>query len=246
MAMSPAQRFKAMAQANLSAADVSGEQAAPRPETGEAATEYGLLMAELQQDLHEISALASQELKSVEKAVRAPKYDVHIDAAIAAMDENGKALQDEIFTRLMVWHFDIGNYDRALQMGEYVIKFGLQMPPKFERTPQAFITESLADLAINAQVTKIEFPLPPLQKCEQVMEGLDMPDQTRAKLHKALGYGFQNLADKIEKKEVETEVAGGLIAAKQEALRHFQRAFELDKFIGIKKEIERLQRQVPT
>ncbi|KAF0092733.1 MAG: phage P2 small terminase subunit gpM-like protein [Hyphomonadaceae bacterium] len=224
MAMSPAQRFKAMAQANLSAADVSGEQAAPRPETGEAATEYGLLMAELQQDLHEISALASQELKSVEKAVRAPKYDVHIDAAIAAMDEN----------------------DRALQMGEYVIKFGLQMPPKFERTPQAFITESLADLAINAQVTKIEFPLPPLQKCEQVMEGLDMPDQTRAKLHKALGYGFQNLADKIEKKEVETEVAGGLIAAKQEALRHFQRAFELDKFIGIKKEIERLQRQVPT
>jgi hypothetical protein len=67
----------------------------------------------------------------------------------------------------------------------------------------------------------------------------DMPDQVRAKLHKAIGLAFQAEAEAFDP-EAESQRAGGKRALVDAALTHLTRALELDGSAGVKKAVERL------
>jgi hypothetical protein len=66
-----------------------------------------------------------------------------------------------------------------------------------------------------------------------------MPDQVRAKLHKAIGLAFQAEAEAFDP-EAESQRAGGKRALVDAALTHLTRALELDGSAGVKKAVERL------
>ena len=63
----------------------------------------------------------------------------------------------------------------------------------------------------------------------------DMPDEVRAKLHKAIGQAHQAFSGIGGDGTLDKNAA-------QNALAHFKRALELHDRVGVKKEIERLER----
>ncbi|MBJ9626084.1 terminase, partial [Burkholderia multivorans] len=65
----------------------------------------------------------------------------------------------------------------------------------------------------------------PLLDIEQLTALADMPDEVRAKLHKAIGYGLA-------------------ASHPASALDHLRRALQLFANVGVKKDIERLEREL--
>ena len=70
-----------------------------------------------------------------------------------------------------------------------------------------------------------------------------MPDQVRAKLHKAMGLHLVRTATAADDNP-ETVPAGAAKAARAAALDHLRRALALNDKCGVKKDIERLEREL--
>lgn len=213
--------------------------AAARPETGVEATEYELLLAELGADMVRLRDIQSVEAKIALKRELVDAYDTHVDATIAAAQETGKALQDEVVTRMMLWRIDISDFGRALDIGEHVLTFGLAMPTNIVRQPAVLIAEEIAEAALKQDTAGYEFPLDLLDRTMTLTEAHDMPDQVRAKLYKARGRSCLRAATRMEANP-ENAAAGGPRAGRMAALAAFRRALELDKHAGVKKDIGRL------
>ena len=64
----------------------------------------------------------------------------------------------------------------------------------------------------------------------------DMPDEVRAKLHKALGYVHSSRIDSTPEDRRQSQ--------RETALVHLRRALELHDKVGVKKDIERLEREI--
>jgi hypothetical protein len=75
-----------------------------------------------------------------------------------------------------------------------------------------------------------------------LVTGADMPDPVMAKLMKAIGRSFARKADAFDP-AADNAAAGGKAAYVEAALAALARALALDRAIGVKKDIERLERQ---
>lgn len=250
--LSPAQISMAKKlEAQALRAAVKSGIAVARPETGPVATAYELLRAQMGEQMRELKDIQSTEGKIARKAQMLADYDDHIDTVILTAEEEGKALQDEVFVRLMIWHFDVASknfdhYPRAFELAGHVLQFGLQLPENFKRTPAALIREMVADAAqealnIASPEDAAPFPLEVLQKVEQLTHGYDIVDVVGAKMHKAIGLLLARRAKAVEGGATDGP-AGGLRAAREEAVKHLRRAMELNKTIGVKRDIEQLDR----
>jgi hypothetical protein len=242
-ALSPAVRHRQGALARLAAdlAPTAGV-AAPRPESGAEETEYRLLLAQLGEDMRRLKDIQSVEGKIAAKRDMLETYHTHIEATLAAGEATGKAVQDEIVTRLMLWHLDVGQYATGLLIAGHVLRFGLSMPESFSRTPAAIVAEQVAESALAALSNGKGFDIAILQGTISLTDPHDMHDQIRAKLHKALGLALRHEADASEGRD--DAVAGAPRAARQSALTHLQRALALDAKVGVKKQIEQLTAQL--
>jgi hypothetical protein len=241
--ISPAQRHRQATLARLAAdQDQPAGIAAPRPESGAEETEYRLLLAQLGEDMRRLKDIQSVEGKIAAKREMLAKYEPHIAATIAAGVETGKAVQDEIVARLMLWHIDTGNFETGLDIAEHVLRFGLAMPEPFQRAPAALVAEQVAEAALAHLTHGAGFAIPVLQRTIALTDGFDMHDQIRAKLHKALGLALRHEADASGGRD--DAIAGGVSAARAAALTHLQRALALDAKVGVKKQIEQLTAQL--
>lgn len=166
-------------------------------------------------------------LKSIERKIDAkrtmlPVYKPWIDGLLAA-DRGG---QDDVLVTVMLWTLDTGDLEGALPMASYVIRHGLSTPDRYERTAATMIAEEVADTAIKLQEADSGPALQLLKSYMAMLADCDIFDQVRAKLHKAVG---------------RTCYAGDL---KQQAAEHYRRAIELHDKVGIKKELEVLEREL--
>ena len=212
--------------------------AAPMPESGPEATEYELLLAAMGEDMRRLHDIQSTEGKIAAKRKMIDRYLPHVEGSLEAAAETDRAVQDEVLTTIMLWLFDIGEFDRGLDIAEHVLRYGLELPERFRRTPACLVAEEVAEAAMAANAQGEEFDLMVLQRAEGLTNSFDMPDQARAKLHKALGQQFIRAADAAA--EDESTVAGAEFHARTLALENYRRALSLEKRIGVKKEIERL------
>lgn len=241
MRQSPAARFRQSVLARLAIETADAADFAPeRHELGAEATEYDLLMAALGEDFHRLKNIQSKEGKIAAKAEMIDRYTPHVDATLAAAMENGKAVQDELLVTMMIWRFDIGDFDRGLDIAEHVLRFGLRLPERFQRTPATLIAEDVAEQALTASKADKDFPMPVLQRAAQLTADFDMPDEVRAKLCKAKGVHFVRLALAADDAP-DSVPAGAAHAARKNALGDFRRALELDAKAGVIKDIERLE-----
>lgn len=242
---SPAKRFMmaALAAETVKSAG-SGFPAAARDNAGEGSSEYQLLLQQMGEYLLQLRTITGKAAKSDFKRKVIDEFGPHCGAAVKTMRETGTAVQDEILTQIMVWFFDIAEFDDFLNIAKIAMEFGLKMPSQFSRDIPTFIAEELSNYALDAQIAGNEMPFDTLLEAEYLLKDKVIADQQRAKLKKAIGFGYLHEVTKIEEGK-EPPQEGAKRAAQEYALQYFRAAFELDRNIGVKKEIERLTRQVP-
>ena len=213
---SPARRHFERVSAALAAAD-AGEA----PMQGEA---YELMQAALFEDYRLLKSTQSMERKAEIKREILPKYAEYVSGVLEA----GQGAQDDVLMRVMLWRIDAGDLAGAIAIAKYATKHGLTPPDQFERGTPAIIAEEVADQALKqldeegADTTAL---LVHLVDVEALTRDADMHDQIRAKLHKALGYACR---------------ATGQL---DDAQHHLERALALNDRIGVKKDLERLERE---
>lgn len=192
------------------------------PMQGEA---YELMQAALFEDYRRLKATQSMERKAEIKREILPNYAEYV----AGVLEAGQGAQDDVLMRIMLWRIDAGDLAGAIAIARYALQYGLTPPDQFERGTAAILAEEVADQALkhlddeNSDTLAL---LAHLVEVEHLTAGADMHDQISAKLHKALGYA-QRTANQP-----------------QEALASLSRALELNDRIGVKKDIERLEREL--
>lgn len=209
------------------------------PETGEAVSEYNILLTVLHNDLREIRDIQSVEARNPVKAQKAATYADWVKGALAAGAE-GKAVQDEIVVTQMIWAMDYGDYDYALEIAEHCLTHGLNLPEQYKRTMGCMIAEEIAEDALAARGA-VSTPI--LLRTHALTEKADMPDQARAKLLKALGRAFAEDATNFDP-EADNAVAGGKTALTAAAVSCLSEALKLNKKVGVKKELDALKKQL--
>src|SRR3546814_6128985 len=80
---------------------------------------------------------------------------------------------------MMIWMIDFRAIDAALDLAAHVLKHGLKLPERYNRTAGCLVAEEIATVAL-AEPDKVT--LEQLQRVAALTEEQDMPDQARAKL----------------------------------------------------------------
>lgn len=210
---SPAQRHRdriLAEQSHRAAADAGADTAGNH-------SAYALMLAKLAEDKRVLKAIQSIEQKIVVKGNRLPEYAPWIDGVLQA----NQPVQDDVFATTMVWRIDTGDLDGALVMAEHMLRHDLKLPEHYQRDLATLVVEEIADrsaLPDGGNVTAAH-----LLRVGALTDGRDMPDEVRAKLHKATGLALRE-------------------SAPAQALEHLQRALQLNPRIGVKAEITKLEK----
>lgn len=200
---------------------ISAAQAAASAAPGESlagASRYELMLSKLAIDRHRLKSVQSIERKIAVKREVLPEYADYVAGAL----EGGRGGQDDVLVTVMVWRIDVGDYAGALEIAAYALKHGLTLPDQYDRTLATVIAEEFAESALIVLKAEGKFDVDQLQQVAELTESYDMPDQARAKLYKALGYAVQS------------DPAA--------ALPYLRRALALFDRVGVKKDIERLEK----
>ncbi|MBN6030338.1 terminase endonuclease subunit [Pantoea ananatis] len=212
MSLSPARQHRLRVQA---------EQAAFKGGSVRHASGYELMLLQLTEDRRRLKGVQSNAKKAEIKAEVLPKYAAWVDGILSADSPN----QDDVVMYVMLWRIDAGDYAGALTIGRHALKQGWVMPQGFSRNVQTLLAEEMADAAKAAILAEIPFDADLLLQTLDAVNGQDMPDQSRARLHKSTGWVLT---------ENEPELA----------LNHLKQALQLDEKCGVKKDIEQLERKI--
>jgi hypothetical protein len=209
------------------------------PKDTPAGQEYAALRVLLHDNLRSLSDIASIEARNPKKAEYAKAFCDWIEGVLLA-GEQGKASQDEILATNMIWAMDYRDYDYALRMAAHAVQFNMVLPERYKRTVACFLAEDIADTSLGQKdaVTHAQLLI-----VLDLVKAADMPDQVKARLHKAIGRSWERKADAFDP-TADTARAGGKAAFLTEALAHINRAFALDTNVGVRDDIKRLQRQL--
>lgn len=225
MRPTPAQRHLQRKQAAASAAEAL-------PGATPAGSAYELMQAQLYEHRRALKGIQSIERKIDAKRGFLPLYLPWVQGVLDA----DSGAQDLVLTSVFVWAMDVGEYTCALDIGAYILRHGLKLPDQYSRDPATTLIDEIADAALKGKVPEA---LAVLLQVQQLTAAHDVPDQARAKLHKALAYALvgRTAISETDYRELPVDRA-------QQALPHLHRALELFSGIGVKKDIERLERRV--
>lgn len=212
--------------ARVTASRQAAASADPQATEAEAQrTQYERMLLLLDTHQQQLRNMQSIEARAAHKAKLLPEYAAYLDGVIEA----GKSQQDNVLVTLMLWHFDCGEIDRALVLAEAALDSGMAMPDQHKRSLPCVVVEETAELLLAGKgVENAEQAIAFADRAAGLTEGKDMPDAVRAKLLKALG--------RAQREQFPTDPAL--------ALKTLQRALELDKNVGVKKDIEQLERAI--
>jgi len=227
--LSPAQRhYQRTVAAKAAATTAYGETV-----TG---SDYDLIFAKLISDKQRLKNIQSIQRKIDTKREMLADYQPWIDGVLAA----GQGGKDDVLSTVMVWHIDAGAFARALQIADYVIAHNLPLPDQYNRDAPTLLLDEISDAFLQNFAQSNPFhpdAIAILEHVEKLTDGKDAPDQARAKLHKALAYAYMEQTG-------DDDLTPENLPAAQTAMKHLLRALELFNGIGVKKDIERLERRI--
>jgi hypothetical protein len=162
-----------------------------------------------------LKAIQSKVEKANVKAELLPEYDSYIDGVMAAQS----GAQDDILVTVMLWRLDTSDIDGALEIAAYALDSGMTMPEGFNRNIATTVLDEIADNAPTIE------QLPALLNAIEMTNGFDMPDEVRAKAHKA---------------------AGTLLADSDpaNAVNHLNTALQFNPKCGVKTQIAKLEKLI--
>ncbi|EHE8451174.1 terminase endonuclease subunit [Salmonella enterica] len=198
---------------------VSASQAAQREQAPlRHATAYEQMLVKLADDRRTLKNIRSNERKAEKKRELLPFYAPWVAGVLA----DGRGAQDDIVMTVMLWRLDAGDIAGALEIAPYALKYGLTTDHR--RTTPYMLVEEVALAALRLRDAGESVDLSWLQTTIDLTDGADVPDMVRARLHKVTGLTLRDAGQNVE------------------ALSQFQRAMQLDRNAGVRKEIERLER----
>lgn len=183
--------------------------------------------------LHEAAIIEDSrrlhDIESIERKVEAKREMLpHYEGYVQGVLEAGNGQQDDVLMTLMVWYLDVGDLKTGLDIAEYAVEHGLNTPDRYQRKTANLVAEEVADFALKLDENaehKDEI-LAQVERTEACFGDADMHDQVKAKLFKALGYLQRDTGQQ------------------QTAVESLKRALELNDKVGVKKEIERLEKEL--
>lgn len=167
------------------------------------------------------------ERKAEVKRQILPEYEPWVDGVLSG----NQGVQDDVLMSVMVWRIDAGDLDGALNIARYAVTHKLSLPDQYKRNTACLLAEEFSDMALRdittAAADDADFTAVSnvLREVSDLTAAEDMPDEVRAKLHKAIGLTLVN-------------------TDKPTALENLQRAFSLHDKVGVKKDIEKLDREL--
>jgi len=191
------------------------------------ANAYELMLAQLAEHKRRLKGIQSFEHRAEIKRQFLPEYQPWVEGVL----QGDSGQPDTVLMTVMVWLIDIGDIGQALPIARYALKNDLAMPDQYQRTTACVLAEETAERALRelGQEEQDEAAFMGTDLIADVIalvDHYDMPDQVRAKLYKAFGYGLR--------------AAGELEPARQALLR----ALDLNDRAGVKKDIERLDTDI--
>ncbi|WP_255576264.1 phage terminase small subunit [Comamonas sp. Y33R10-2] len=230
MPMTPAQRHRA----RVLAAQQAEAAAATDPHGPMQGAEHELMLAQLHQHLRTLKGIQSVERKIEAKRTMLADFDNYLDGVLEA----DAGAQDPVVTTTLVWHLDVGNWLQGLQLADYAIRHQLALPDQYNRNLATLLLDEVSEAALKGQITGQQ-ALVTLAKVDQLTTGHDAHDQARAKLHKAIGWACmgKTSTQDVDVKELQLDMASL-------AIDHLTRAMALNDKVGVKKDVERLERRI--
>jgi len=215
---------------------VLAEQAAQSATYGQEVrgTAYELMLRQLGEHKRTLKGIQSIERRIEAKRAFVPVYADYLNGALAG----GQGAQDTVLVTLMLWHLDLQDWGRALELARYVIQHGMALPEEFSRNAAALLMDHVGNAVLDGPLAGAE-ALQVLGDVAQLTEQEDAPDQARAKLFKATGYALMGKtpthAPDIARLEEDQARA---------AMASLTRARALWAQVGVAKDMERLERRL--
>ncbi|PUA16812.1 phage terminase small subunit [Glaciimonas sp. PCH181] len=234
--LSPALRHQARILAEQSAASSAPGQ----PTSGSA---YELQLYQLAEHKRALKTIQSIKGKIAHKATLLPEYQAWIEGVLAA----GNGGQDDVLTTLLVWSIDVGEFDRALEIARYAVLHKMTLPDQYSRDIPTMLLDEFAGAYLHKNgggmlAKDPRHAVDVLGAIGELTQDSDVPDQARAKLHKALGYALLAVANNGKDDKVDFKPAQ--LAMAKAANLNLKRALTLFEGVGVKKDIERLERRL--
>jgi hypothetical protein len=178
--------------------------------------------AALDQDLARISAingLAGRQALKREELL--PKYQEYVQRYC----ESGLNFPNRVAVQVLIWLFDTAQFDDALDLAEFLMEQGQEMPERFKRRDiQTFVADAVCEWAY-AEYTAKRSPEPYLSDLLPLVDGeWNLTEQIPSKYHKLIGMHA------MEANEWET------------ALKHLERSTDLYPKAGNDTRIEKCRK----
>lgn len=241
-----AQTITAAKPIHASAAPVRGAAlapaAAPSPAAGAntsspAARVAAQIALRLTHDLRRLHEIRSIDRKIAAKREMIPEYVSWVRGVLDADAGVGTGTAANVVPTIMVWLLDIGEYDEALALVPFLLRHKVEMPGRYKRDVATVVAEIIADAAAKVQNAGEAFPRDILYDAQRLTGALDMHDEVRAKLLKAIG--VEELRD-AEDMEAGPAARTHLTIAR-DTLRAAQR---LNDRVGVKDRIKRAEKLI--
>lgn len=185
-------------------------------------------------DVRRLKEIKGIDFKLAAKREMLPAYQAWIDAQVDAGAAVVSGVAAEILPTCMLWRIDIGDYSGAYALAEFALKHGLEMPKRFERDTVSVVAEEFAEKALRAQIDGTPFPFDILDQVDALVDGVDLHDEIRSKLAKAIGAA--RLADA---EDMEAGASAPVLVAALAAMKEAQR---LNPRAGVRTAIKRAEK----
>jgi len=190
----------------------------------------------LTHDLRRLKEIASVARRIEVKRTMLPEYAPWVAGILQAGKDAGQGVAEAVLPTIMIWLIDTGDFAAAMPLIEHVILHDVPLPSRYQRSAPALIVEEVAMAAIKVQQAGGSFPFPILLQIDVLTREIDMHDEIRAKLCKAIGFELATSAEEID------PATPDFTTAASTALVHLRRAQGLHDRVGAKDRIKRLER----
>lgn len=194
----------------------------------------------LTHDLRRLKEIKSVAAKIAAKREMLPEYAPWIKGLLAGSTEAGAGISGEVLPTIMVWLIDVGDYPDALVLAEHVLRHRVALPTRYVRDAPTLIVEEIAEAANKAQAAGEPFDLAVLEHVEALVHGIDMHDQVRAKLMKAIGYEL----DRTARAAAEAGADADALSLLCRSLTALQEAQKLNDRVGVKTTIRSVEKAI--
>jgi hypothetical protein len=112
-----------------------------------------------------------------------PKYQDFIQRYM----DSGLVMPNRVLVQVMIWLFDTEQFEDGLELADFAIEQGQEMPERFKRDVQTFVADAVIDWAY-AEYNAQRSPEPYLSDLlPRVDSEWNLPEQIPSKYHKLIG-----------------------------------------------------------